>query len=175
MALWIGGCPPRHRGTRLVYVPASSPAPTAPPAGELVIEEPPPPPPTEPALGMPSQVPGQEHVPIRTGKAPAVRPPGTTAEGPAAAEQVPDEGPVLQPRHEDPEALRREVVSMQQKMEQRIASLEGNLMASAADRKTREDARAFLVQSRLALEQGDLQRASNLARKGSLLLNALGP
>ena len=44
---------------------------------------------------------------------------------------------------------------------------------ASVDRKTLEDARLFLNQSRKALEGGDLQRAFNLARKASLLVEAL--
>ncbi len=44
---------------------------------------------------------------------------------------------------------------------------------ASVDRKTLEDARMFLNQSRKALEGSDLQRAFNLARKASLLVDAL--
>jgi len=68
--------------------------------------------------------------------------------------------------------VRGEIQRLQEDVRQRLARLKpANL--SNANRKTLEDARTFFAQSGRALEQGDLQRALNLARKASLLISAL--
>jgi hypothetical protein len=59
----------------------------------------------------------------------------------------------------------------QESVQARINTL-GRTSLGSVDRKTLEDARMFLNQSRKALEGADLQRA-NLARKASLLVDAL--
>lgn len=89
-------------------------------------------------------------------------------------ETLPAEVPALEPR-ETPEqqtAQRQQVVAMLASIQGRMAQLKrGGL--SELERKTLEDARMFLEQSQRALVSNDLVRALNLARKASLLVNAL--
>jgi hypothetical protein len=61
---------------------------------------------------------------------------------------------------------------MQDSVRARIAALGRTSMASL-DRKTLEGARVFLTQSERARDSNDLQRSFNLARKASLLVDAL--
>lgn len=68
--------------------------------------------------------------------------------------------------------LRGRILGQQQELGRRIADLE-RAKLSDADRKTLEDARAFLTQSGQAFEQGDLERSMLLAQKASLLINTL--
>jgi ferritin len=82
--------------------------------------------------------------------------------------------PALQPR-ESPQQqteLRNKVLQLQQNVKARIAALERTQMANL-DRKTLNGARMFVAQSDRALKSGDQQRAFNLARKASLLVDAL--
>jgi hypothetical protein len=82
--------------------------------------------------------------------------------------------PALEPQ-ESPQQqtqMRRRVLAMNQDLGRRIARIE-KVRMSVQDRKTLEDARAFLSQSAHALDGGDLPRAFNLARKTSLLVDAL--
>ncbi|HEV2348523.1 MAG TPA: hypothetical protein VG028_01625 [Terriglobia bacterium] len=102
----------------------------------------------------------------------------TLGEAPAAPpEAVPQptpSAPALEPR-ESPQQqseLRNKVVQMQESVRARIGALGHTSMASL-DRRTLEGARMFLVQSERARDSGDLQRAFNLARKASLLVDAL--
>jgi hypothetical protein len=68
--------------------------------------------------------------------------------------------------------LRRQYLSLDQNIRQRLARLKGAQL-SANDRRTLEDARTFFEQAAHAMASGDLPRAYNLARKASLLLAAL--
>jgi len=61
---------------------------------------------------------------------------------------------------------------MQQQIEQRIARLSREWL-SPTERETLEGARGFLQQSLRALQESDLQRASNLAHKSHLLVEAI--
>jgi hypothetical protein len=176
MALLIGGCPKRRTAPRLVYVPAPPPAAAPQPAKSaeaLAIEEPPPPaPPHENAPSTPA-APSPAHQPRR---ATASEPSGTEEVLPEPEESPPTvEVPTLEPREsrEKESALRNQVLELQNGVKQQITQLEGAQLAPA-DRKTLEDARTFLAQSEKALEEGDLQRSLNLARKASLLATALG-
>jgi hypothetical protein len=86
----------------------------------------------------------------------------------------PAEVPALEPGKSSAEesTLRQQVRELQEDIRRRLARLpEAHL--SSSDRKTLADARTFFVQSQHALEEGDLQRALNLARKASLLVAAV--
>jgi hypothetical protein len=175
MALLIGGCPKRRTAPRLVYIPAPPPAAApqpAKPAEALVIEEPPPSsPPQENAAPAPA-APRPAHRPRR---ATTTEPPDTEEVLPEPEEPPPTvEVPALEPREsrEKESALRNQLLELQNGVKQQIGQLEGAQLAPA-DRKTLEDARTFLAQSEKALEEGDLQRSLNLARKASLLAAAL--
>ena len=84
--------------------------------------------------------------------------------------------PSLEPRESSAQeaALRRQIQALQDDVRQRIAKL-SRAGLSGADRKTLDDARTFFAQSTRALNDADLQRALNLARKASLLVSALEP
>ncbi|MCL5005036.1 MAG: hypothetical protein M1404_00760 [Acidobacteria bacterium] len=68
--------------------------------------------------------------------------------------------------------LHDQVVQMQQQIEQRISRLNREQL-SPTERETLEGARGFLQQSLRALKESDLQRASNLAHKAGLLVEAV--
>jgi hypothetical protein len=82
--------------------------------------------------------------------------------------------PALEPRETSAEesALRRQVQALQEDVRGRLARI-NEAKLSPDDRKTLDDARTFFTQSNRALEEGDLQRALNLAQKASLLVAAL--
>ena len=178
LALLLCGCPNRQTSPRVVYMPSPPPAVTIPrseSSGNLVIEEPAPPESQE----LPSEVSPQES---RTPK-PAARSRrrALPSETPVEAQPAPDNAdhsappvPALQPR-ESPQQqteLRNKVLQLQQDVKARIAALERTQMANL-DRKTLNGARMFAAQSDRALKSGDQQRAFNLARKASLLVDAL--
>jgi len=177
-ALILGACPKRQTAPRLVYVPSPPPQPaeTAPvePSQTLVIEEPPPPPaprPQETQPTGPAAAPRPVHRPHRADAGE----PATTPEATPEADVPPTvEVPALEPRssREQESALRGQIVGLQNDVQQQITPLEPAQLAPA-DRKTLDDAQTFLVQSRKALEEGDLQRSLNLTRKASLLVAAL--
>lgn len=176
MALLLGGCPKRQTTSRLVYLPSPAPtatAPSAPSTETLVIEEPPPPAQAQeaPAPAPPPSRPS--HRPRRvTPNQPADTPEvGPEPEGPPPTVEV----PALEPREsrEQESQQRSQVLRVQNDVEAQITRLEGAKLAPA-DHKTLEDARTFLGQSQKALEEGDLQRSLNLARKAFLLVVALG-
>jgi len=178
LALFIGGCPKRQAPTRIVYVPPPPPAATQPSAEgrpSMVIEEPAPP--EEPPAPSPQPTtnpePAQRRRRVLRREAPA-----------AAAENTPEtteppptpQVPSLEPRESSAQeaALRRQIQALQEDVRQRIAKL-SRAGLSGADRKTLDDARTFFAQSARALNDADLQRALNLARKASLLVSALEP
>jgi hypothetical protein len=175
MALLIGGCPKRQTAPRLVYVPAPPAVDAAPaqPAGTLIIEEPAPPAPT------PQETVAPEPTPPRPARRPrhvnAAEPPDSPQVAPEPDEPAPTvEVPALEPREsrEQESALRGKILGLQNEVQQQVSRLE-RASLGPADRKTLEDARTFLAQSGKALEEGDLQRSQNLARKASLLVDAL--
>ena len=180
LALFIGGCPKRQAPTRIVYVPSPPPAATqasAAGAPSMVIEEPAPP---EEPLAPPPQPTTQpeparrRHVLRR--EAPAAAPENTPETTEPLTPQVPSQVPSLEPRESSAQeaALRRQIQGLQDDVRQRIAKL-SRAGLSGADRKTLDDARTFFAQSTRALNDADLQRALNLARKASLLVSALEP
>lgn len=142
----------------------------------MVIEEPPPPEPPETPVETTPQEPTTQKTPARPRRrvTTPTETPVETEPTTETAEPPPVTAPALEPR-ESPQqqtALRLRVLQSQESVQARIGSLQHSPMTSV-DRKTLEDARMFLGQSRKALEGSDLQRAFNLARKASLLVDAL--
>jgi hypothetical protein len=136
----------------------------------MVIEEPAPPeepPAPSPQLTSPPKPARRPRRALRR-EAPAAENTPETTEPPAP--QVPS----LEPRESSAQeaALRRQIQGLQDDVRQRIAKL-SQAGLSGADRKTLDDARTFFAQSTRALDEADLQRALNLARKASLLVSAL--
>jgi outer membrane biosynthesis protein TonB len=160
-----------------VYVPSAPPAATQVPAAEgapaMVIEEPAPPEP--PATPPPETTTSKETPHPHRRVLHKEPPPEDTETTPETTEPpLPPQVPSLEPResHAEEEGLRRQIQGLQDDVRQRIAKL--NLAGlSGADRKTLDDARTFFAQSTRALNEADLQRALNLARKASLLVLAL--
>jgi hypothetical protein len=175
MGLVIGGCPKRQMTPRLVYVPAPPSADAVQSSTEaMVIEEPPPPLPTpQEALPSPPAAPRPAH---RARRASPNEPAGTTEINPEPADEPSPsiEVPALEPREstEQESALRSQTLGLQNDVQQRITRLAPTRIGPG-DRRTLEDSRTFLSQSQKALEEGDLQRSLNLARKASLLVTAL--
>ncbi|MGA2606075.1 MAG: hypothetical protein ABSH01_01305 [Terriglobia bacterium] len=173
LALFIGGCPKRQAPTRIVYVPSPPPAPTQAPATgtpAMVIEEPAPPEPP-----APSPQPTSHPEPARRRRVLRREAPAAAAENtPKTTEPRTPQVPSLEPRESSAQeaALRRQIQGLQDDVRQRIAKL-SRAGLSGADRKTLDDARTFFAQSARALNDADLQRALNLARKASLLVLAL--
>jgi hypothetical protein len=137
----------------------------------MVIEEP-----ASPEPPAPSPQPTSHPEPARRRRvlrreAPA----GDTENTPETIEPPPTpQVPSLEPRESSVQeaALRRQIQGLQNDVRQRIAKL-SRAGLSGADRKTLDDARTFFAQSTRALDEADLQRALNLARKASLLVSAL--
>jgi len=138
----------------------------------MVIEEPAPP--EEPPA--PSPQPTTNPEPARRRVLRRVAPAAAPENTPETTEPLTPQVPSLEPRESSAQqaALRRQIQGLQDDVRQRIAklSLAG---LSGADRKTLDDARTFFAQSTRALNDADLQRALNLARKASLLVSALEP
>jgi outer membrane biosynthesis protein TonB len=178
-ALLLGGCPNRKSAPRVVFAPPAAPTAqnTAPASsGKLVIAEPPPP--------QPEVVPAEQQPQESTVQKTPVRPrrhvstadpaPETPEATPDTVPQPPPTVPALEPR-ESPQQqseLRSRVVQTQESVRARIRALRHTSMSNL-DRKTLDGAQMFLVQSERARDSNDLQRAFNLARKASLLVDAL--
>ncbi len=178
LALLIGGCPKRQAPPRIVYVPSPQHAAMQAPGPEnplaMVIQEPAPP---EPAVIIP---PPETSTPKEEETAPQHHHVQRREQTPPAPESAPetdeDSSPVpsLAPQGSSSEQAtqRHEIQGLQDDVQKRIAKL-GAADLSAVDRKTLEDAKAFIAQSTQALNEADLQRALMLARKASLLVSAL--
>ena len=142
----------------------------------MVIEEPAPP--EEPPAPSPQPTTNPEPARRRVLRrvAPAAAPENTPETTEPLTPQVPSQVPSLEPRESSAQqaALRRQIQGLQDDVRQRIAKL-SRAGLSGADRKTLDDARTFFAQSTRALNDADLQRALNLARKASLLVSALEP
>ena len=176
LALLIGGCPKRQVPPRIVYVTSpqhaamQAPGPESPPA--MVIQEPPPP---EPVVVTPPP-----ETPAPKEEAPQHHRVQHREQTPPAPENAPDTDeesspvPSLAPQGSSSEQAtqRHEIQALQDDVQKLIAKL-GAADLSAVDRKTLEDAKAFIAQSTQALNEADLQRALMLARKASLLVTAL--
>lgn len=181
LAVLLAGCPSRHAGARLIYVPAP---PVATVAGAKaqggVMEIPAPPAPAEPekapkreeaveSAPSPPAAPRHRRASDRTEEAPAE----TVA--PPPAEENPTAGaPELAPArsHAEQAQIEARIHDMQIAIRRRIAALSRKRL-SGDDRKALEDARQFLVQSREATQEGDVQQALNLAQKADLLISAI--
>jgi len=138
----------------------------------MVIEEPAPP--EEPPA--PSPQPTTNPEPARRRVLRRVAPAAAPENTPETTEPLTPQVPSLEPRESSAQqaALRRQIQGLQDDVRQRIAKL-SRAGLSGADRKTLDDARTFFAQSTRALNDADLQRALNLARKASLLVSALEP
>jgi hypothetical protein len=172
LALLIFGCPKRQTTPRVVYVPAPPAAAEQrpePAGGTLVIQEPAPPE-IKPEVIVEEAPP--EGKPVRTRRRPAVseQPPSETSDETAPAAGL----PALEPRESPAQqtAQRQQIIQMVAANRDRIAQLRRTQL-SELERKTLDDAQMFLEQSQHALETNDLVRALNLARKASLLTNAV--
>jgi hypothetical protein len=177
VALLLCGCPKRQTSSRVVYVaapPAVAKTTSGESGGEMVIEEPPPPEPPETPVETTPQEPTTLKTPVKPRRR-VITPTETSVETQSPETTEPTvTAPALEPR-ESPQqqtALRLRVMQSQESVQARINAL-GRTSLGNVDRKTLEDARMFLNQSRKALEGADLQRANNLARKASLLVDAL--
>ncbi len=177
LALLIGGCPKRQTSPRIVYVASPPPAAMQAPGPEnppvIVIEEPPPP---EPAvITPPPETPApKEAAPQRHRVQHREQTSSTPESAPGTDEEPSPPVPSLAPQESSSDQLtqRREIQGLQDDVQKRIAKLSAADL-SAVDRKTLEDAKAFVAQSTQALNEADLQRALMLARKASLLVSAL--
>ena len=176
--LLVGGCPKRQTGWRLVYVTAPPPklqsqASTS--AEVLTIEapaneEPEALPPESPATNLepaPKRPPRRRHT---------IRPDASSeAEAGDDAEPASSAGvPALQPRQDSQRlaALRRDLTASQENTRRRLAQLD-HAQLGQGDRRTLDDAKAFLSQSEHEFERGEILRAMNLARKAALLVSAI--
>src|SRR6266568_4563259 len=168
LALIIGGCPKRQTVTRIVYTPAPpvAAAPTSETAaGTLLIQE--------PEVPEPVAEPIPEATPPPPKPTPRRRATETTAPAAEPDTSEPAAVPALEP-HETPEQqseLKREIIALEQNVQQRIAVIEQRRSASL-DGKALGDARAFLNRSREALQKGNLHLALNFAQKASLLVDS---
>ncbi|MGE5326606.1 MAG: hypothetical protein ACM3NO_06175 [Deltaproteobacteria bacterium] len=177
LALLMWGCPKRQTAPRLVYVPAPPPAAEktsapAPATGTLVIQEPVPEEPPPPVV-IEEEVP-QEAKPAARKRRPATASNSDSETQGDVAPQPAPEVPALEPRESAAQqnAQRQQIIGTLAGIRGRIAQLKrGNL--GELERKTLEDAQMFVEQSQRALDSNDLVRALNLARKASLLVNAM--
>lgn len=169
------GCPKRQTTPRVVYIPsppAASEQTPSPASGTLVIQEPAPLEPVQEHV-VPEDQPPEEKSTRRRRRTVsperlAVEPEEGTVETPPA------EVPTLE-AHESPaqqNALRQQIIELQAGIRGRISQLK-LLRLSDLERKTIDDTQMFLDQSLRALGTNDLVRALNLARKASLLVNAV--
>jgi type IV secretory pathway VirB10-like protein len=167
VVLLITGCAKRQTGTRLVYVASPPAATTAAPqdSGTLVIEEPAKPQLEELPLPEPSDV---LNTPLPT------PPKGTKPRpSPPSPEPLADvEPPPLEPANNAGQGGQQQLEKAQQDMSAHIAQLEGRHL-TGAEGQTLTEAKAFLDQSKSALNEGDLPRAEKLAEKARLLITAL--
>lgn len=173
MLIW--GCPKRQTTPRVVYIPsppAASEQTPSPASGTLVIQEPAPPELVEEDVVPEEQPPEEKPARRRRRTISTERPAAEPAEDtPAAASP---EVPTLEPRESPAQqnALRQQIIELQAGIRGRISQLK-LLRLSDLERKTLDAAQMFLDQSLRALGTNDLVRALNLARKASLLVNAL--
>jgi len=166
LALLVGGCPHRS-ATRVTYVPPAPPPaaearPTASgaPGGTLVIEEPPPPEPSAPVAPAQATSAPPEPAPRRRRAQAQPEKPDESSPAPAL-EAIPN----LQQQNNELEA-------QQKALTKRIDDAD-RLDLDPRDRQALEDARGFLAQSLRALGEGDADRSLKLAKKASLLLDAV--
>lgn len=175
----VGGCPRAQTARRVVYV--STPPPqlqsqASTPAEVLVIE---PPANEEPeALPPESPVTTLESTPKRPPRRRHAIRPDSTSEAEADDDAEPAspsaEVPVLESRQDSQRlaTLRRDLTASQESTRRRLAQLD-HAQLGQGDRRTLDDAKAFLSQSERELARGEVIRASNLARKAALLVSAI--
>jgi len=173
LVAFIWNCPKRQTATRIVYEPPPPPAPQAAAeesGGALVIAEPQPPEPEE--VGPTEPVPAERAPAKRRPR--LARPEPTLEPIPEPEAAAPVEVPALEPRASPDRqaAQRQQIADLQERVHARIIQAE-RARLSDEERRTLEDARTFLSQSERALHNNDLQRASTLARKASMLLAVL--
>lgn len=179
LALLLGGCPKRQTSPNVVYVPSPPPvagnssAPAA-SSGAIVVEEPSPPESAEKPADEPQEEAGPKAPARAHHRAVPAEPPAEASAPPEHTDQPAAPVPSLQ-LGESPQQqneLRHKVQELDQGVQARITELE-RTKGEKLDPGTLEGARVFLAQSQRALEDGDLQRAFNLARKASLLVDGL--
>jgi hypothetical protein len=174
LAVLMWGCPKRQTAPRLVYVPSPPPAAEPTPstsAGSIIIQEPAPQEPPPPVIVEEEAAPEEKPAPHR---------PRRTSTGRTEAGQEdtvtpgPPEVPALEPRESAAQqsAQRQQIIEMLAGIRGRVAQFKRDRLGDV-ERKTLDDAQMFLEQSQRALDTNDLVRALNLARKASLLANAL--
>jgi len=174
MAVLIGACAKRQTGPRLVYVaspPPATSAASAPESGTWVIEEPVPP---EPETAKPTSE-AAPPAPLPPQRSQKPRRSGSAAE-PDSTEPALGEPSVEPPPLEPADAAggtdaRRRIETTQKDLSRRVAEFKRTPL-SEAEGRILDEAKAFLEQSRRALNEGDLQRADNLAHKAYLLVVA---
>jgi hypothetical protein len=176
LALLIWGCPKRQTTPRVVFVSQTPPATEQKPAattGALVIQEPPPPEPPPPVIieapAAPEEKPPQRRRRPATAGHPETEAPSEDTPAPTAPEV-----PALEQRESAAQqtAQRQQIIEMLAGIRGRVAQMKRNRLGDL-ERKTLDDAQMFVEQSQHALDTNDLVRALNLARKASLLVNAL--
>ncbi len=176
LAVLMWGCPKRQTTPRVVFVASPPPAAEqerAPASGALVIQEPAPPEPLPPVII--EEEPAPEEKPAARRRRPGsagrseteAQPEDTTT---PAAQEV----PALEQRESAAQqsAQRQQIIEMLAGIRGRVAQMRRNRLGDL-ERKTLDDAQMFVEQSQHALDTNDLVRALNLARKASLLVNAL--
>lgn len=166
----FGGCPKRQTTPRIVYVPAppAAAAESQPASPKVMVITEPAPEPVAQAPAEPKPAPHEETIHRR-------RPVHHTEPAPPAEQPEPATPmPALQTSRSPAQtvALQKQVSGMQNRLQQQITQLSRSAL-SGADRQTLDGARAFLAQSLRALQDSDLQRALNLARKAQLLVQAV--
>lgn len=166
IAIIFGGCPKRHAGPRIVYIPAPPPAASPSESTQAIVVQ-------GPAPSVPAKVPPAPAPPVAHKTVPIKhahhRVPQTRAPKPEPA-NVPALQSGISPRRET--ELRDDVVNLQREIEKKISRLSQEQL-SQSQQDTLDGARGFLQQSQRALQQSDLQRASNLAHKADLLVISL--
>lgn len=98
-----------------------------------------------------------------------------TSERAAAAPQPAlADAPPLEPARslQQQAAMQQQVAALDRGIQARINRL-GQRNLAAADRKTLQDARTFVAQSKDAMAKGDFVQSSNLADKAELLVQAV--
>jgi hypothetical protein len=171
LALLISGCAKRQTGTRLVYVASPPAATTAAPqdSGMLVIEEP-----AGPQLTV-----LQPRKDLKFLNTPLPTPPSprkATSVSSSPADSSPEgslvEPPPLEPANNPGQGSRQQLEKTQHDMGSSIEQIQRRQL-SDPERQTLAEAKAFLDQSKAALNEGDPQRAEKLADKARLLITAL--
>lgn len=159
----FGGCPKRHTGPQIVYIPTPPPAVSPSESAQAIVIQAPTPSAPAKVTRVPVLPVSHKPVPIRHVYR---RVPQIKAPKPEPA-NVPALQSGLSPGKET--ELRDEVVNLQRGIEKEISRLNQEQL-SQSQQNTLDGARGFLQQSQRALQQSDLQRALNLAHKADLLV-----